>query len=292
MTRRLAQRSRLALRIGIGSLIIIILTTVSLYRVPTTFSINVVTQLAELTTAADHRFPWYFDNATVYLGDDRTGRPFSGTLLVRPETRVTFQRIGSGPLRLRCQSLRKGSTVARLADAGGSRPMLIEDRLVLVVGQPAGQNGSEHLIVLPMSGRVVVGAEVVEDMGSEPTLLLGGEVTLLGHTLLGERRYDAGKATLELGDYLRLDQLGDARGLLIFGREPNLRVSFRVIAKGLRISRFGSLGYEVYASPLNRIKNDHTIQAIWAASLLVFAWITKWGAMAKDEPKGKGEESK
>lgn len=284
---------RLVLRIGTGSLVVVILATVSLYRVPTTFSINAITQLAELTTSAVHRFPWYFDNATIYLGDDRTGRPFSGTVLVRPATRVTFERIGTGPLRLRCQSLTKGTVVARLAPADGGRPLLVEDRLVLVMSHPAGgEPGSEDLTILPMSGRVVVGAEVVEDMGNQPALLLSGEVALLAHTFVGERRYDAGRATLELGDYPSLDQLGDAHGLLVFGREPNLRASFRVIAKSLRISRFGSLGYDVYASPLNRIKNDHALQAIWAASLLLLAWLTKWGPLAKDGTKGTQKGSK
>ena len=128
-----------------------------------------------------------------------------------------------------------------------------------------------------MIGEITLGAEIADFGSDSPVLLLGGTVTMLAHTLIGNRRYDAGKVTLDLADHIKLDQAGDAYGLLVIGRNPDISAVFRVIARSVSVYRFGTVGYDVYASPLTRIRNDHVIQGIWVALLLLLGLLAKWG---------------
>lgn len=268
-------RRRFTGRIAIPIIVVVLLAATAVYRVPTTFSMNAVTQLVQLEPSADHRSPWYFAGATLYDGDGST-RPFTGSVLIKPGTRAVLDRIGTGPFSLVCRSLVPGAVVASLRPADGSRPVEILDYLMLVVDHPARSDaGSEQAMVLPVIGKIQVGSEVGLDLGDQPALLQRGTVTLLAHTLVGERLYQAGSTALELGDYPQMEQLGDARGLLVVDSQPHITASFRVIARSLRISRFGSAGYDVYASLFERVKNDHVLQGIWAASILVLTWMVK-----------------
>ena len=100
----------MVLRIGMGAVLVAVLVAASLYRVSTTFSINAVTQLVELTTGPEHRSPWYFENARIQMGGDRGVSSFTGQMTVKPDTHVVIERLGTGPLHLRCSSTEKGRT--------------------------------------------------------------------------------------------------------------------------------------------------------------------------------------
>lgn len=267
---------RMPLRISIGVLVIVTLIMVSLYKIPTTFNISATTQIFDIITGSSHRSPWVFKDAMIFFGYELQGHTFTGRIIVLPNTRVTFERIGSGPLRLRCESPSAGKTVAKLYEVGGEAPVIVKDRLVLVDHASVKFAEDYHATVLPMSGSITAGTEIGDALSNRPTLLLGGKVTMLAHTLFGRRRYDAGQVFLDMGDYISVQQQGDAYGLLVVRQKPEISVIFRVIGKSLSVSRFGTQGYEVYASLLTRIKNDHALQAIWAASIFLLTVITKW----------------
>lgn len=249
--------------------LVTLLVLVSARRVPTTFNLTARTQLVVFEASENHRSPWHLRRATLVspAGEEE----FSGTLLVDPGTRVVLERIGAGPLRMGLRASESGTRAGILTPEGGGRSRVAGDGLALV-GEPSELGGPSGL-VLPLTGRIQVGTEVGQDLGVDPALLLSGRISLLAHTLLGDRRYDAGAATLQLGDYPRVDALGDAYGLLTARDDRDMLVDYRVVARSMRIDRFGSMGYDVFASLLDRIANDHTVQAVWAAALFTLAWV-------------------
>lgn len=269
-------RVRTSLRISIGALVIVTLIIVSLYKVPTTFNISATTQILNIITGSSHRSPWVFKDAMIFFGYEQQGQTFTGEIIVLPNTRVIFERIGSGPLRLSCESLSAGKIVAKLYEAGKEAPVIVKERLVLVDHAPVKFAEEYHATVLPMSGSITAGLEMGDALTNRPALLLGGKVTLLARTLFGRGRYDAGQVFLDLGDYISVQQQGNAYGLLVVQQEPEISVIFRVIGKSISVYRFGTQGYEVYASLLTRIKNDHSLQAIWTASIFLLTMLIKW----------------
>jgi hypothetical protein len=281
---------RIALVAGVLTLLAA-LALVSTRRVRTTFSLAATTQLVVFEASDRHRSPWHLQRATLFrpAREEEPGgeEDFSGTLVVNPGTKVVVERIGTRTVRILLERPRAAGAAGLLRARGGGRSRVAGDGLVLT-GEPSTLGGAAGL-VLPLAGRISVGTEVGQDLGDEPALLLGGRVSLLAHTLLGSRRYDAGSAMLEFGDYPTVDALGDAYGLLRIGDDRDMEVQYRVVARSMRIDRFGSLGYEVYASLFDRIGNDHTVQAIWAAALFTLAWLGR-GRKALARVREEGNE--
>jgi hypothetical protein len=193
--------------------------------------------------------------------------------------------MGSGPLRITCAGKGPDAPVAELTPADGTADV-IRGEFVLVDKDPhTNSDGEEQATVLPMNGSVTIGAEVTDGISEYPVLLLEGSVTMLAHTLVGDMRYDAGSLSLDLGDYIKLDQAGDAYGLVVIGRTPDLSTVFRVVARSLRVHRFGATGYSFYASPFTRLQNDPAIQAVWAAAVFMFAALARLGSRTRVREK-------
>ena len=268
-------------RIALALVLAVVVLAVSLSKAPTTFSISVKTQYAGFRASPAHRARWYFDNAEMKRGPVGTMEPLTGAIKVMPGALVSLERVGSGPLRLRVKT--SGDAVAALVNPVGQAPFDVVGQLVVV----AQETGDRHSTVLPFIGAdLELGAEITNAENPTPVLLLGGSVTLLAHTMTGEQRYDAGKVALDLGDSIALDEVGDAAGILSIGAHADLAATVRVIARSLRVNRYGALGYEVYATPLVRLQKDTALQALWGSALLVFGLLAKLGKKAADE-KGK-----
>lgn len=281
-------RTRLALIVGL----VVALVALSLYRVPTTFNIAAQTQIVTITVGDTHRDLWFVHDASVLRGEAGTSgggsggiQGFTGAVRVLPGAVLNITRMGAGPLRVTCVAGHPEAPVAELRPSSGP-PDIVRGRLVLLDIDPSrNADGEEQATVLPMSGRITVGAEVTDAISEYPVLLLEGSVTMLAHTLVGDMRYDAGRVSLDLGDYVKLDQAGDAFGLIVAGRTADLSAAFRVEARSLRVYRFGSAGYSFYASPFTRIQHDPAIQAVWGGAVFVFAVLARLGHRGKGRGK-------
>ena len=270
------------IRLVTGVIIVCVLSALSLYRVPTTFNISARTQVVDVVVGLTHRDVWFLNDSLIFRGfEGGKGEPFGGTLRVLPRTVVNVTRIGGGPLRLTCSAHDSESPVVEL-QASGRTSQTVRGRLVIVVPHPnTNADREEQPTVLPINGAITIGAEVTDAASEYPVLLLDGSVTMLAHTILGKLRYDAGRVALDLGDFIKLDTAADGYGLLVIGPGGDLSAVFRVVARSLSVYRFGAEGYSFYASPFTRIQKDPAIQAVWAATLLLFAL---W---AKLEVRGK-----
>lgn len=278
--------TRLRTRIIVAIVLVAGLFALSVYKVPTTFKVQADTQVIQIVLGDTHRDLWFFNDVHLYRAyeTDAAGQSakFGGSIRVLPGATVTATRIGTGKLRLTCTAPTDDAVVAEVAPDGEGEAQSVTGRLVIVDADPGAKDGVDHPTVLPYSGkRVTLGAEITDAIGERPTLLLRGSVTLLAHTLVGNLRYEAGEAQLGLADYVNLDQAGDAFGLLIAGRQPDLTTVFRVVAKSLSIYRVGALGESVYASALARIKHDYVVQGIWAGAVFLLGLLLRLGGKPK-----------
>lgn len=271
-------------KFAVAASVVVALVLLSLCKVSTTFNISASTQIVVISIGNTHRTEWHFNDASISYQWNPASEHFSGSVLALPGVPVVIERIGSGTLQLTFGPVEPNRPVVKLISgkAANKKTEFIRERLVLKYSDLGiGKDRSEPTLLLPVSGTITLGADIGDFGSDQPALLLGGSVTMLAHTLIGNRRYDAGKVSLDLADYVTLDQAGDAYGLLLVGRGADITAIFRVIAKSLSIYRYGTVGYDVYASPLTRIKNDYSIQAIWAAGLLVLGSLAK---LVKDKP--------
>lgn len=85
---------------------------VTVAPVPTTFDINATTEEIHMDKARGEPFPlWNLDNAKLFDGFDSDGRTFSGSFQVSGAVAVVFERVGYGPIRIRCQAMNQAGSV-------------------------------------------------------------------------------------------------------------------------------------------------------------------------------------
>ncbi len=262
------------LLIIMAAIVIAGVVVASLVPLPTTFNLNVSTQVVQATISPQHRVDWHFRNALIYDNYDSPGKLFTGYVRVLPKTQVVFERAGNSPLRIALRSQSAQEPLAELHSSDKTKRDLHQwASIVVPLKSLHSQEG--RATVLPVSGDIALGAELSQ-LSDHPALLLGGRVALLAHSLLGDEKYEAGTAELETGDFVQVKDGTDAHGFVFVGANSDMTGVFRVIARRVEVSRFGAQGYAVYASALNRLKNDTALQLVWAAAVFLLGVLMSW----------------
>lgn len=268
--------SKRASVIVLAAVAVLFAVAASVWPVPTTFSIEASTEVLRLSVSGEHRADWVLPKARVFSGRDRAGAEFTGTLRASPGASVVFERAGRGPLRITIEEGKGASKAADLTHDGAQSSAPVRDRVVVVVAPDALIDRNGFATALPIGGEVTVGSDIGAYADSARAMLLNGRIVLLAHSLLGQNKYEAGKTDLVLGDWVSPPNRTVATGILRVGDEPAMRAVLRLVAAELRVERYGAQGYSVFASLLERIKHDGSLQLAWGAALFILGWAARW----------------
>ena len=177
---------RLRTLVALGVLTVVVLTLLTQFGIPTTFSTSAETQVVTVVVANGFRHEWFLNGATLTLtGSDGTNERsvLSDAIRPLPGAKVTLSRIGSGPLVLVIEGKDKQPVVILPGERTFTGRVDVVHRL-----------SSDHDLpgrlptVLPVSGRITLGAEVNDGFSERPLMLLEGSTTMLSHTVLGSLR--------------------------------------------------------------------------------------------------------
>lgn len=247
----------------------VIAIVLTLWRLPTTFNITARTESLSLITTNDHRSTWQLENVKVFKGFSRKGSSFTGNVKVLPGAEVSFERIASGPFRIRCWTIDPTAVVAKLNDAGTGSTEDVRERLVIRIDNLADRAARGESIVVSVTGKIEIGSSIGFDSGTRTALLRGGKISLLGHSLFNRSRFDGGTFSLDTGDYITIEDGRSSSGIVVVNEEPALTAVVRAVGNRSKVSRFASQGYQITISLLTRIRNDGSLQAAWATTLFI-----------------------
>ena len=263
------------------ALILALAVALSLWPVPTTFDVTARSESLSLVADSERWWTWYLNEVEV-LYDTRPGtgpseyssegfETFTGSLLLAPKTEVDIDRIGLGPLRIRCRAQDPEDVVAVAQSDGGELLKKFSDRIVVRLADPREWAEAGRVLVLPIVGDFELGNRLTRNTGRNPGLLRTGSIRLLGHTLVGGSRFDGGSVSLDLGDSVHIDaDPGEPPvGLLVVDDRPGLEVALRGIGWKAVVSRFESQGYDVELPLGTRISHDPVVASTWAFFLFL-----------------------
>jgi hypothetical protein len=213
---------------------------------------------------------WYFRNVRFFPGLEPEGKVVNGSLQLNSNVSIAVERIGSGPLRMRIQALNKEGSVGQLYNDSDEVNETLSSRVILVADDVEGRAKNGQRFVFPFAGGLDLDGASGFMGGAPYPIIRSGKVLLLGRTLLGSSHYEAGSVALEEGDSLRFIRCsGSAVGFIIVDDRPAITAVYRIVASKGNVSRFGSQGYDIGTSLAARIKNDGSVQLVWACFLFL-----------------------
>jgi hypothetical protein len=239
------------------------------WTVPTTFSVTARTETLKLVTFDSGQRPsWYVSNARMYEMFDSVGRAVSGLFTPAAGSEVVIERISQGPMRILCGTPDSATGAGVFQEDGHNSTDLLPSRVVFVVGPLRGNPEAVESSIFPLVGQIEVGRVLEWVARRRSGVLREGKVSLIGHSIVGGFRFDAGGVELDEGDQFSVEDVsGPAYGQFILDERPGVTVVFRVKASRGVITRFGSLGYNLGTSAKDRLAHDPVIQGVWALLL-------------------------
>jgi hypothetical protein len=238
---------------------------VTFWTVPTTYDINAETETLHMKSSNYSSVQWTIRDALMFRDFDSESENVSGLLSPSGNVDILFERIGSGPLRVRFLS--SAGSVGSIWDNDGKRIDL--GRRVSFVFQDLEQKAKAgNTILLPLIGEIEIGRSLSFDGMEQQAALRTGNIRILGTSLLNSTLFQAGSYPLEFGDDIRIQpSQTPSFGLLVSSDQPGLKVSIRGRSTSAIVTRFGSMGYEIRTSAYSRLKNDPVLQILWVACL-------------------------
>ena len=273
--RMIAKRPRLkrdsAFRMVAMFVVLLAATLATFVSTNTTF--DVVATSGSITIHPVQLMPrLYFSDAQILFNNDPTLKPFTGAIQSFQNTTIKIERVSKGPLRVAFS--KDGNSTGPVGQVFGPNDLPIQSvdqPLVIIVDNLQSKSGAGSNVILSFVGSVELGSQAIQVPSMSVPVLKSGIVQVLGHSLLRRSLFRGETFTLDLGDQLSIDEPeGPANGFVLVDDNPDLKVSFRQVARSAKVLRAPSSGYSIEFSILDRLKSDGTVQSLWVA--LVFLW--------------------
>jgi hypothetical protein len=241
--------------------------------VPLTTTFNVTAHTERFAFRADgtsmSRLP--LNGARMVEGDGTQGPPISGTIELGDSTSVQVERTSTGPLVVRLAARPPAASVGELYDEHDLQVRALGTDVTLVVDSLPERAAQGVDLVFPFAGLADLGGEVRFGTGMGAPLLRDGTVTMMGTTLVRDRRFDAGSAQLATGDRLRIDHPhSTAQGFIVADEQPGMTVVLQVRASHARVDRVGREGFELSTSWLEALAAEPALRPVWGAIVVIF----------------------
>jgi hypothetical protein len=269
---------RAFLRMNRPTLIVVgfsVVTALVLTLVPvqTTFNITGRSEFLKLVNTSGRWLPLHLTEAILVAPPQIPSARFSGRLSIAPEAEVFIERISLGPIRISCRLPDPGSTAAEfMPDHNPSSALRLSGRFVVLVDDVPERSAKGESVIIPLTGNITIGKNVVEGIASSG-LLREGRVDIIGHSLLGKSRFDAGSTNLDMGDVVSL-RGAMFSGLLVANEQPALGTSFRAAGYRLKVDRYGAEGYELSTPFPSRFTHDKAFQVLWGTCLAFISFVS------------------
>lgn len=250
-----------------------------------TFSCEVQTEVIEVRSRETHFPRWFVAAAEIYADGEEKGT-FTGSIQLRRNVFIRFERTGSGPLFVIATPLpghESAETGSAQATPGGEPPPAlavlrtpdervhsrIRQELVLRV-DPAHRKDEDaaRIQAFPFEGRATVGQPTRDQTAPGLPMLISGTVRIFGKSFFGDP-FKAGEALLELGDTLQVEGRAKqaANGIVRLDWAPALRLIYHATGNRARVIRFGSEGYSLTPSLWLRFASDPVFVAFAALAI-------------------------
>jgi hypothetical protein len=252
------------------------------YRPSTTFNVTATSERVEMVSgAARPPSRWVLDNVQVAEGRGGTTLPFSGSFEIADSVKVLIQRVSTGTLWVNVRSARPGRSTGRYFSAAERPLRAAPDEVNIFVPNLSTRADSSRTVLLALFGEVWAGRPVLVNTRGSTAILRSGKVTLIGRSIFGSDRFEAGSVELDAGDVIEVvDPDGPARGFVLVDERPALTVAFQAQGRRMTITRPGGGTYPLSASVLQRIVRDRLSQAVslLVAVLVAFTTLRPFGA--------------
>jgi hypothetical protein len=270
-SKKTVKAARAAIR-WLAVLSLVLACVVTFVPLKTTLAITATTDRLEIVSLPEYPNHWYLEQVEYF--SDFGGKPslFTGSLEVSPKVRIIIERISQGPLFISLRAA--GSPNDDIGTMFGTDESIIGHisphstfKISGILARSAvGQN-----ILLPLSGDVIIGGAAERPTRSAVPTLRQGTVAVIGTSFLSSSLYKVSSQILDAGDIVTVrDNVGPALGFIVVDERPSLNATFHVLANEAVINRAPARGYVIGASLFDRVKNDSTMQAFWAAFLFFF----------------------
>lgn len=272
---------RIALVLGFG--IVVVMTLAEGF---TTCVVSSQVGGAEITLSPVAYLTWPVKGARI-LEKGRPPRRAADYLHLTPGDRLTISRQGTGPIELSVRAPEGVSTAGTLVNASFA---------------PVGQLGTEAIFVIGSSQRDATDGQTISflfDNAVENLEMLlpttvddpvaptsGGRVSLLHRSVFGGPAFEVVAFDLLPGDGIDLQGVkSPIVGFIVADDRPGLHVVYRAIMSHAKVTRLGGGGFEIRATLLDLVREDPTIQKVWAAYLFLTL------CLAASARKGEGRRA-
>ncbi len=196
---------------------------------------------------------------------------FTGIVQPTRDARITFRRIGDGPLRILLEAEGDSEPVAELqSDEGADRTIL--NRMTIVLDQLEQAKQVDRSIVLQFEGHPIVGTIAGPVAGAETPILRSATLAMVGRAILTGRPYQAEAFVFGYGDALVPSGDEGAVGFVTVTHDPGFTAIARFAAPGATLHRYGAEPSAIGMSLWNRLVRDPELQiavAIVAALIAI-----------------------
>ena len=271
--------------LGACAFILVSVGLILIVVVPRTTTFNVTAQTERVEMTLDEAPPsrWNLEDVAIKDGDLDIDPSYRGDLELAERTQVIIERIAAGPLRVFVQCLAQCTSAGRLIPLNDSLRTTLPKQFDLEVSDPEARARRGQTIVLPLSGRVLVGRTIGIETGATTAMLRTGRVTMLGRSIFRDNVFEAGSLSLEAGDQFVVR--GDSVGVAVVDERAALTAAYRVIATSGQVVRPGGGGFGVAASTLGQLFNDDLFLAISALLALGAGTVEVAGFLMKVWPQ-------
>jgi hypothetical protein len=259
----------------VGAAIVVSLA-VTLRRVETTFDVTASTELAEVTADSFAMPEWELDSAAFVRA--RGDRVVTASVRLRfaPGARIRVERVSTGPLRIAVEAPAGSTLAAMLLNPDGTPGGPVGRRFEFAVPDPGERARRGRTTVFSFVGAITLGQPNAAETGR--AMVRSGTISMLGRTLLGSNRFEAGTARLGVGDRFVVDRpSGPAFGFVRVDEGPGLTAAYRILAVSGSVKRFGTSGYQVSTSLRDRLLKDHVLQGVWLTTVMLVGFATRVG---------------
>jgi hypothetical protein len=233
---------------------------------PTTYSVNVNTEIAKVTLSLDTQFGIY--GATLFSNNKTPLKIESGFLKLKENTVLIIEWISEDIITFTLKNPNKSEALGSL-DFGDEDTVFIfnEDNISFqYMSEFRLTHGS---IIIPFRGSIRVGKNV----GHQGTfngygILKSGEISMIGKSLFQDRYFDAGKYQLSLGDevIINSETESESSGVIYIGKENALLVNYRIVAQKAWIKKAGAVDndakFQISTSLLTRFVKDQLFKTL------------------------------
>ena len=257
--------------------------------VPTTFSVNAVTERLEITTSDVPNSRWIFSKAKLRQEENEDPRIVTGALSLESGVSIIMERISFGSLKIQIQNIKGEESIGKFYGENDEFQENFGKLVVFVIDDILQKAKNGESFVFPIKGSIQIGREPRFETRLSVPILRSGKVSMVGRTLLGGKSYMSDSIALQVGDRFVVEQPhGESSGFVVLNERPGINAIFRTVGKKGSILRFGAKGYEIHTSLLDRLFNDSVLQGLWAT----FAFVLGYVSLLRNKNEGQKKYEK